>query len=51
MGGLGCLGLGAVIVWSLGAINKQATRRARQEQALQSQAAAGWDYRGPQPLD
>jgi hypothetical protein len=47
LGGLGCLAVGGAIVWSLGALNNQASRRARQEAVMQSQAAEDWEYQGP----
>jgi hypothetical protein len=47
--GLGCLGLGAAIVWSLGALNNQAGRRVRQRAALEEMSAEDWEYKGPLP--
>jgi hypothetical protein len=46
-GGLGCVALGAVIVWSLGALNNQATRRARQRAAVNYNPAEDWEFKGP----
>jgi hypothetical protein len=47
MGGLGCLGLGGAIVWSLGALNNQATRRARQQAVVQYNPSDDWEFKGP----
>jgi hypothetical protein len=48
-GGLGCLALGGVIVWSLSALNNQAGRRARQDAATQYNLTNDWDFHGPAP--
>ena len=47
--GIGCVGLGAVLVWSLGALNKQAGRRARQLSAIEPMPSESWEYKGPPP--
>jgi len=47
--GIGCAGLGAVLVWSLGAINNQAGRRSRHRAALEEMPSQAWEYKGPTP--
>jgi hypothetical protein len=45
--GIGCVGLGALLVWSLGAINSQAGRRARQLSRMEQLPQERWEYKGP----
>jgi hypothetical protein len=47
VGGLGCAGLGGVILWSLGALNNQAARRARQREAMRDYPAPDWRFENP----
>ena len=49
VGGLGCIGIGALIVWSLGTLNTQASRRARQHSTMEQVLQEDWQYKGPTP--
>ena len=45
--GMNAVLLAAVLFWSLGALNSQAGRRARQRAALEDMLTQDWDYKGP----
>jgi hypothetical protein len=47
LGGLGCLGVGAAIMWSLGKLNSQAGNCARRQAVMQYQAGDDWEVKGP----